>query len=56
MKLKPLTWDELANLYDSRVGGRKARTLPMEKVAKWAETQPDIVIDKDDNICLKSAT
>lgn len=51
-RLKPLTWDELADLYRQRTGGN-ARIKPMEEVAKWAETQPDVEVDKDDNICLK---
>lgn len=52
-KPKTLTWDELATIYDQRHNGRKARTLPMEDVATWALTQPDIVVDEEDNICLK---
>lgn len=52
-KRTPLTWDELAGLYDSRHGGRKARTLPMEKVAEWAERQPDIEVGKDDCFYMK---
>ena len=39
--MKPLTWDELADLYDSSSGGRRARTLPMEQVFEWAERQTD---------------
>lgn len=42
MKLgKPLTWDELAYEYDRKhhTSGRKARTLPMNKVFEWAEKQ-----------------
>ena len=34
---KPMTWDELASFYDKHCGGRKARTLPMDKVIDWAE-------------------
>jgi len=37
-----LTWDELANEYDSaHIGGRPARTLEMEDVFYWAEDQKD---------------
>ena len=36
-----LTWNELADLYDAAHGGRRARTLPMEKVFAWAEKQTD---------------
>jgi hypothetical protein len=38
---KPLTWDELANLYDKANSGQPARTLPMEQVFNWAEKQKD---------------
>ena len=34
-----LTWNELADLYDKEHSGRKARTLPMDKVFEWAEKQ-----------------
>lgn len=36
---KALTWDDLANIYDKQNNGRKARTLPMDVVAEWAEKQ-----------------
>lgn len=43
MKLsKPLTWDELADFYNSKTGGRRAKTLPMGYIFKWAERQKDI--------------
>ena len=29
---KALIWDEVANDYDKLVGGRRARTLPMDEV------------------------
>jgi hypothetical protein len=45
----PLTWDDLANLFDQRHSVSKARTLPMDMVAKWAESQPDIVVGADDS-------
>ena len=32
-----LSWDDLANEYDKTHGGRRARTLPMDKIADWAE-------------------
>lgn len=38
---KYLTWDDLANLYKERTGGR-ARTRPMGSVYEWAIEQPDI--------------
>lgn len=42
MKLsKPLTWDELADIYDSCCSTRPARTQPMDKIFAWAEKQTD---------------
>jgi len=38
---KALTWEELADLYDKTNNGRKARTLPMDRVFKWAEEQKE---------------
>lgn len=37
----PLTWDDLANLYDEEHPGtsRPARTLPMEFIFQWAYQQ-----------------
>ena len=36
---RPLTWDELAEIYDAE-HSRRARTLPMDEVFRWAESQP----------------
>ena len=36
---KDLTWNELANDYDSCHSGFKARTLPMKDIFEWAEKQ-----------------
>jgi len=44
---KPLTWNDLANLYDERTNNRKARTLPMETVLLWVETQADILYNDE---------
>lgn len=41
MNSKALTWDELADIYDKEHYGRKARTLPMDTIFKWAEKQHD---------------
>lgn len=38
-----LTWDELAIIYDAHNGGRRARTLPMEHVVKWAVRRTDLL-------------
>jgi len=49
----PLTWDDLANLYDKEHPGtsRPARTLPMDDVFAWAERQTDKYY-KDEEGCL----
>jgi len=44
---KPLTWNDLANLYDERTNNRKAKTLPMETVLLWVETQADILYNDE---------
>ena len=46
-KRKPLTWDQLADEYDKAGGGRKARTLPMDHVFKWAVKQTDKFVVKE---------
>lgn len=53
-KLRPLTWNDLAYHYDNEGGGsRKARTLPMETVLKWALSQPKrFKYNKDGCLCL----
>lgn len=38
---KALSWDELANIYDKEHAGRPARTLPMDVVFNWVESQRD---------------
>lgn len=38
---KYLTWDDLADLYKERTGGR-ARIRPMDEIYDWAVSQPDI--------------
>lgn len=38
---EPLTWDDLANEYDKAHTGRPARTLRMETVFDWAESQTE---------------
>lgn len=42
-----MTWDEVAALYDERMGGGRARTLPMDEVLQWLKTQPDVQYDED---------
>lgn len=51
---EPLTWDQLADLYGQRTGGR-ARTLPMGVVFKWATTQTDIHETEEGYLVLQEA-
>lgn len=52
---QPLTWNELGDWYDKNIGGsRRARTLPMEAVLNACLRTGKFVVDKDDNIRLKS--
>jgi len=44
---KALTFGELADFYDSKHGGRKARTLPMDDVFNWAKTQPEVEFEEE---------
>ena len=44
MSNKPLTWNDLADIYDAKHGGRKARTLPMDTVWDWAAKQPYLAV------------
>lgn len=47
-KEKPLTWDELANIYDAKNSGRPARTLRMETIFEWAKKQDDRFVVDDE--------
>lgn len=38
---KALTWDDLANIYNSTHNGRQAQTLPMNQIFDWAARQTD---------------
>ena len=50
MSMQKLTWDELADIYHKTTGGR-ARTMPMEKVFKWAEKRIDLFkLNKDETL------
>ena len=51
--MKTLTYDDIGNLHDKRVNGRKARTLSLDYVYKWACKQPDIIINKDTSLSLR---
>jgi hypothetical protein len=50
----PLSWEELANLYDKTTGG-KARIRPMDDILTWVGTKPDMfhVDNKTGTIHLK---
>lgn len=48
MNNKPLTWNEVADIYDAKHTGRKARTLPMDVVFDWVAEQDDFYIGDDD--------
>lgn len=49
--MKPLTYDDLADMYKIRTGGN-ARICPMQRIVEWALTQPDVDVDAEDNVCL----
>uniref|UniRef100_A0A6M3LTV3 Putative HIRAN domain containing protein n=1 Tax=viral metagenome TaxID=1070528 RepID=A0A6M3LTV3_9ZZZZ len=52
--MENLTWDDLANIYDKEVGGRRARMLPMGQVFDWAAKQVDkFTVHKDGTISKK---
>jgi len=49
---KPLTWEELATIYDKQTGGHARTQLP-DKIFDWAEKQTDkFVVDSDGFLCL----
>ena len=52
MTSKALTWDELADAYDKQHSGRPARTLPMDRVFEWAESQPSFTVNQNGTISL----
>ncbi len=47
---KALTWDEIADEYDKKHSGRKARTLQMETVFNWIGEQPNFKVKKKGTI------
>ena len=47
-KSKRLRWDELADEYDKHHNGRPARTLPMDFIFEWAQSQEDRFIVDDE--------
>lgn len=48
-----LTWNDIANLYDKHKGGRAARTLPMDYVAKSLVRDGVLKITKDGDYVLR---
>ena len=51
--MEPLTWNELADIYDKNKGGRRARTLPMDKVFEWAESHKELFRMDDEGYLYK---
>ena len=47
---KALTWGELADFYDSKNNGRRARTLPMNDVFNWAKNQTELEFDEEQGV------
>lgn len=50
-----LTWNDLAEEYNKKNGGRRAKTLPMEEVYQWACKQDCFVVQKDGSLVRKEA-
>lgn len=50
--LTPLTWDEVATIYDQVTGG-KARTKPMDSIFEWSKTRSDLFIHANDCVYRK---
>lgn len=50
--MKKLTWDDLAELYKERTGGR-ARIMPMDTIFKWAANEPDIEKTEDGGLVME---
>lgn len=44
MKRKALSLNDIADAYDREHSGRKARTLPIEDVMKWANQHPTLFV------------
>jgi hypothetical protein len=47
-----LTWEDLADLYGKRTGGR-ARIMSMDDIYNWAVSQPDIEKTADGGLIIK---
>ena len=50
--MKTLNWEELADFYKKKTGGR-ARIRPMEEIYDWAIEQPEIVVNNDTSLSYK---
>lgn len=48
-----LTWDDLADFYAKKTGG-KAKIRPMEEIYNWATQQEEIVVNDDSSLSLRS--
>lgn len=51
--MKRMTYNDIADYHDKKVGGRAARTRPMGDVARWFESLPECVVDSDGYLCLR---
>ena len=51
----PLTFEDLANLYDRTTGG-KARTMPLEVVTAWARTSGQVRYDEKQDLFFAAST
>ena len=52
MKMKELSWDDLADFYGKKTGGT-ARTKRMEDIYEWAVKQKDIIVNDNTSLSLK---
>ena len=53
VKIKAMTWDDLADFYAKKTGGR-ARIMPMDDIRNWALKQPEITENKDTTLSLSN--
>lgn len=52
MKTKPLTFDDLADIYD-KTTGKRARVQPLDKIVRWATHSSLIRYDKEQDLFFK---
>jgi hypothetical protein len=49
---KSLTWDDLAEFYGKKTGGR-AKIRPMDEIYEWATKQEEIQVNEDSSLSFK---